>query len=171
MSVREYHQVRIKRDQQQNVECKCEHKRYDDRTAADLNAPVRRYNLRRGQDYSDEEDGRNDEGDSESLADLRHHFEEVGPLDLLLRRPCHVVRKQMDEDRLAEVDTEPAEEEREKGEPLDVIPECFAKISLAQSIFDRDESDVAERSENNDGSKHALETVHIEMVERELEAD
>ena len=63
-------------------------------------------------DHDDRDDEREDEREPEAAQDLGHLEPEVGPLDLLLRRaPRDVVAEEVREQRLGEVDREPAEEE------------------------------------------------------------
>ena len=63
-----------------------------------------------------------DEREPEALEDLGDLLPEVRPLDLLLgRTPCDVVREEVREQRLGEVDTEPAEEEKAAGAVTSVL--------------------------------------------------
>ena len=63
-----------------------------------------------------------DEREPEALEDLGDLLPEVRPLDLLLgRAPCDVVREEVREQRLGQVDTEPAEEEKAAGAVTSVL--------------------------------------------------
>lgn len=80
------------------------------RRAQDL--PPARDEVRRQHDHRNTHDDRRDEREPEPAQDLRHLEPEVRLLHLLLRRaPRDVVREQVREQRLRQVDAQPAEEE------------------------------------------------------------
>lgn len=80
------------------------------RRAEDL--PPARDEVRREDDHRNAHDDRRDEREPEPAQDLRHLEPEVRLFDLLLRRaPRDVVREQVREQRLRQVDAQPAEEE------------------------------------------------------------
>ena len=86
--------------------------REDDSPSRSINLPFKRHQVRTEDDHAGNKDDRNEESGPEALEDLRHFLEEVGALDLFLRRgPGDVVREEMGEDGDGEVDGETAEEE------------------------------------------------------------
>ena len=86
--------------------------REDDGPGGAVDAPPDGHERRAGDDHAGEEDPGEEGREPEALEDLGDLLEEVGPLDLLLRRaPGHVVREAVGEDGLGDGDREPAEEE------------------------------------------------------------
>lgn len=91
----------------------CGHcEREDDSPRGAVDTPSERDELRRRDDHAGDDNDSNRERHPEALEDLGHLLEEVRALHLLLRRrPGHVVREQVREDGLAEMDAQATEEE------------------------------------------------------------
>jgi hypothetical protein len=165
-------------------------KREDNGPSRARHPPLVRDDRSRTDDHANNDERRDDEGHSESLEDGRDLLPEVGALDLLLRRgPGHVVREQVREHGLGNRDRETTEEEeaarasaavsqRSQGaryaqerDPADVLKERPEKTALPETVLEEREADVAGAEEDNGGGNPDLERVHVEAVNRELEAE
>ena len=106
------------REQEENVTCKEDlRERHDNGPVPPEDAPADGDRVRGEDDHRGAAREADDEREPEALEDLGDLLPEVRPLDLLLRRaPCDVVREEVGEQGLGEVDTEPAEEEKAAGD-------------------------------------------------------
>lgn len=77
-----------------------------------VNTPLQRYQRCRNDDHSDGKDDADDQRKPETSQDLRNLEEEVRAFDFLLRRaPSNIVREQVGEKSLRQVNGEATEEE------------------------------------------------------------
>jgi len=99
-------------------------KREDDRPTRAVDAPVHGHQGRSGDDHACDDGGTNYERQPEATENLGHFEEEVGALHFLLRRsPADVVREQVGEKGLREMDGQSTEEEEEEWNPSNVLDE------------------------------------------------
>ena len=85
------------------------------------------------------------------LEDLGNLEEKVGLVELLGRgAPRHVDLEHVREEGLAQVQAQPAEEDDEHGQPLEVFDEGAHERVLARAVAHDGEGDVAEAGKDDD---------------------
>ena len=110
--VRENHQPRVEDDGKEYVAAGHHGEREDHCPVDAGDLPSRWHEVAREDEYHDEQKEADDQRKPETAQDPRHFDEEVRPLDLLLgRAPRDVVREQVREQGLRQVDRQTAKEE------------------------------------------------------------
>lgn len=75
----------------------------------------------------------------------------------------------MGEDGNAHGNRKASEEEKEEGNPLDVLQERPEKFLVPESVFQKGEGNCARSKEDDCRGQPDLKTVHVEVVDGKLE--